>query len=61
MSRFKAPSRRERLGSYEIAGPIGAGGMGEVYRAHVLFGGAVKVMIVLVGQIGGQRIAVNRI
>jgi Tol biopolymer transport system component/predicted Ser/Thr protein kinase len=23
-----------RLGPYEIAGPIGAGGMGEVYRAH---------------------------
>src|SRR5688572_2628951 len=23
-----------RLGSYEIAGPIGAGGMGEVFRAH---------------------------
>jgi eukaryotic-like serine/threonine-protein kinase len=23
-----------RLGAYEIVGPIGAGGMGEVYRAH---------------------------
>ncbi len=23
-----------RLGAYEIAGPLGAGGMGEVYRAH---------------------------
>jgi len=23
-----------RLGTYEIRGPLGAGGMGEVYRAH---------------------------
>ena len=27
-------SKGERLGSYVVLGPIGAGGMGEVYRAH---------------------------
>jgi len=25
---------KTRLGVYEVVGPLGAGGMGEVYRAH---------------------------
>ncbi len=27
-------SNRTRIGSYEVVGPLGAGGMGEVYRAR---------------------------
>ena len=31
-----ALSARTHFGPYEILGPIGAGGMGEVYRKHMM-------------------------
>ena len=42
-----------RLGPYEIRGPIGAGGMGEVYRAHDTRLGREVAIKILPGDVAG--------
>jgi serine/threonine protein kinase len=42
-----SPSSGSRLGSYEIVAPIGAGGMGEVYRARDTPDAEASVLVVV--------------
>ena len=47
-----------RLGSYEVIGPLGAGGMGEVYRARdTKLGRSVAIKIVREGLADADRVA----
>src|SRR5262245_53270711 len=50
-------ARGTRLGPYEIDGPLGAGGMGEVYRAtDTRLGRAVAVKAVAAGLAGASTV-----
>ncbi len=54
-----------RLGPYEVLAPIGAGGMGEVYRAHdPRLGRDVAIKVSIAGEMScvapGARRTVNR-
>jgi eukaryotic-like serine/threonine-protein kinase len=47
-----------RLGNYEVIGPLGAGGMGEVYRARDMkLGRSVAIKIVREGLADAERVA----
>ncbi len=49
-----------RLGPYEILGPLGAGGMGEVYRAKDSRLGREVAIKVLLGEVAGDRDRLRR-
>src|SRR5512134_3904287 len=53
-------SPKTRLGSYEIVGPLGTGGMGEVYRAKDLRLGREVAVKVLPKEVGSSPASLAR-
>src|SRR5689334_9867958 len=53
-------SPKSRLGAYEILGPLGAGGMGEVYRAKDLKLGRDIAIKVLPAELASSRERLDR-
>ena len=51
----------ERLGAYEIAGSLGAGGMGEVYKARDLRLGRMVAIKLVSDELAADRIASERL
>src|SRR4029079_13452813 len=59
-SRLMLMSPKSRLGAYEIVGPLGAGGMGEVYRAKDLRLGRASAIKVLPAEVASSRERLDR-